>query len=456
MIIKQLYTNCLAQASYYIESDGEVAIIDPIRDISDYVDLIGSKKLKYILETHFHADFVSGHLELAKKYSAPIIYGPNASPNYNFLLKKDGEILELGNIKFKIIHTPGHTLESISYLLLDEKGMEHAVFTGDTLFIGDVGIPDVAQRYEGTTKEELASILYKSLQKLKTLNNDVIVFPGHGKGTQCGKNLSSETYSTIGEQKKFNYALNFKNKSEFIKSICSNIPEPPNYFIETVNKNAEGYKLSHDLYDSLHALTQSELTEYINDDNYCIIDTRSTDNFARKHIKNSINISLTGSFAVSAGNLIDVNKKILLVCDIEYHKESFIRLLRVGFDNITGYLNTSIDSWIDDEYIDSIDQTTSEHLKIFKHHHIIDVRTKYEYKNSHLKKSVNLPLYELNKSIKILDRSEKYLVHCQTGYRSMIASSILKRDGFDITEIKDGFKGFLDKKSKKIVLPSPK
>ncbi len=453
MIIKQLYTNCLAQASYYIESDGEVAIIDPIRDISDYVNLIGSKKLKYILETHFHADFVSGHLELAKKYSAPIIFGPNASPNYNFLSKKDGEILEVGKVKFKIIHTPGHTLESISYLLLDEKGMEHAVFTGDTLFVGDVGIPDVAQRYEGTTKEELASVLYESLQKLITLNNDVIVYPGHGKGTQCGKNLSSETYSTIGEQKKFNYALNFKNKSEFIKSICSNIPEPPNYFIKTVNKNAKGYKLSDELYDSLHPLTQSQLTKFINDDNYCIIDTRSTDNFARKHIKNSINISLNGSFAVSAGNLININKKILLVCDIGYQKESFIRLLRVGFDNINGYLNTSIDSWIDDEYIDSIDQTTSEYLKIFKHHHIIDVRTKSEYEKSHLKRSVNLPLYELNKSIKFLDRSEKYLIHCQTGYRSMIASSILKRDGFDITEIKDGFKGFLDKESKEVVFP---
>ena len=451
MIIKQLYTNCLAQASYYIESDGEVAIIDPIRDISDYVNLIGSKKLKYILETHFHADFVSGHLELAKKYSAPIIFGPNASPNYNFLSKKDGEILEVGKVKFKIIHTPGHTLESISYLLLDEKGMEHAVFTGDTLFIGDVGIPDVAQRYEGTTKEELASILYESLQKLITLKNDVIVYPGHGKGTQCGKNLSSETYSTIGKQKKFNYALNFKNKSEFIKSICSNIPEPPNYFIETVNKNAKGYKLYHELYDSLHPLTQSQLTEFISDDNYCIIDTRSTDNFARKHIKNSINISLNGSFAVSAGNLIDINKKILLVCDIGYQKESFIRLLRVGFDNITGYLNTSIDSWIDDEYIDSIDQTTSEHLKIFKHHHIVDVRTKSEYEKSHLKRSINLPLYELNKSINLLDKNEKYLIHCQTGYRSMIASSILKRDGFDITEIKDGFKGFLDKESKEVV-----
>ena len=451
MIIKQLYTNCLAQASYYIESDGEVAIIDPIRDISDYVNLIGSKKLKYILETHFHADFVSGHLELAKKYSAPIIFGPNASPNYNFLSKKDGEILEVGNVKFKIIHTPGHTLESISYLLLDEKGMEHAVFTGDTLFVGDVGIPDVAQRYEGTTKEELASILYESLQKLITLKNDVIVYPGHGKGTQCGKNLSSETYSTIGEQKKFNYALNFKNKSEFIKSICSNIPEPPNYFIETVNKNAKGYKLYHELYDSLHPLTQSQLTEFISDDNYCIIDTRSTDNFARKHIKNSINISLNGSFAVSAGNLIDINKKILLVCDIGYQKESFIRLLRVGFDNITGYLNTSIDSWTDDEYIDSIDQTTSEHLKIFKHHHIVDVRTKSEYEKSHLQRSINLPLYELNKSINLLDKNEKYLIHCQTGYRSMIASSILKRDGFDITEIKDGFKGFLDKESKEVV-----
>ena len=447
MIIKQIYTKCLAQASYYIESEGEVAIIDPIRDIDDYVSLIGNKKLKYILETHFHADFVSGHLELSKKYSAPIIFGPNASPNYSFLSKKDGELLKLGKIKFQILHTPGHTLESISYLLLDEKDKQYAVFTGDTLFIGDVGIPDVAQRYEDTTKEELASTLYRSLKKLTTLKNDVIVYPGHGKGTQCGKNLSSETFSTIGNQMKFNYALNFKNESQFVKSICSNIPEPPNYFIEAVNKNANGYKLFNELYDSLLSLNQSQFTKYIHDDNYCIIDTRSAENFARKHIKNSINFGLLGSFAISAGNLIDINKKILLVSDIGSEKESFIRLLRVGFDNIIGYLNTSIDSWEDDEYIDRINQITSIDLNISKNQDIIDVRTKSEYQTSHLKRSLNLPLYELNNSIKLLDRNKKYLIHCQTGYRSMIASSILKRNGFDITEIKDGFKGFLDNKS---------
>ena len=233
MIVKQIYTQCLAQASYYIESDGESVVIDPIRDIDSYVNLldINNSKLKFILETHFHADFISGHLELNKKYGVPIIFSHYAEPAYNFLGKKDGEIIEVGKVKIKIIHTPGHTLESVCYLLIDENGNDHAIFTGDTLFIGDVGIPDVAQRYQNTTKEELASILYESLEKLMLLSDNVIVYPGHGKGTQCGKNLSSETSSTIGKQKRLNYALNFSRKEDFIKSICSNIPEPPDYFI---------------------------------------------------------------------------------------------------------------------------------------------------------------------------------------------------------------------------------
>ena len=452
MIVKQIYTKCLAQASYFIESNGEVAIIDPIRDINEYIDLIGENKLKYILETHFHADFISGHLELAKKYSAPIIFGPNASPSYKFISKKDGDIIKLGNVKIKILHTPGHTLESISFLLFDENDEQYAVFTGDTLFVGDVGIPDVAQRYQNISKEELAAILYNSLNKLMKLDDDVILYPGHGKGTQCGKNLSNETYSTIGNQKKLNYALNFENEYSFINEICSNIPEPPNYFIEAVNKNANGYKYYNELInDSLIPLNQSKFIEIVNKKECIILDTRNPNDYAKKHLINSINIGLNGSFAVSVGNLIDNNKKILLVCNNGEEVESFDRLLRVGFDKIEGYLEGSIDSWVGDDLIDKIDQVQSVHLtNNYSNHQILDVRTKNEYKLSHLDGSINLPLYDIISKKNFLNKETKYLIHCQTGYRSMIASSLLKNMGFEVVEIKDGFIGFLNSNSKKI------
>jgi len=452
MIVKQIYTKCLAQASYFIESNGEVAIIDPIRDINEYIDLIGENKLKYILETHFHADFISGHLELAKKYSAPIIFGPNASPSYKFISKKDGDIIKLGNVKIKILHTPGHTLESISFLLFDENDEQYAVFTGDTLFVGDVGIPDVAQRYQNISKEELAAILYNSLNKLMKLDDDVILYPGHGKGTQCGKNLSSETYSTIGNQKKLNYALNFENESSFVNEICSNIPEPPNYFIEAVNKNANGYKYYNELInDSLIPLNQSKFIEIVNKKECIILDTRNPNDYAKKHLINSINIGLNGSFAVSVGNLIDNNKKILLICNNGEEVESFDRLLRVGFDKIEGYLEGSIDSLVGDDLIDKIDQVQSVHLtNTYSNHQILDVRTKNEYKLSHLEGSINLPLYDIISKKNFLNKETKYLIHCQTGYRSMIASSLLKNMGFEVVEIKDGFIGFLNSNSKKI------
>ena len=452
MIVKQIYTKCLAQASYFIESNGEVAIIDPIRDINEYIDLIGENKLKYILETHFHADFISGHLELAKKYSAPIIFGPNASPSYKFISKKDGDIIKLGNVKIKILHTPGHTLESISFLLFDENDEQYAVFTGDTLFVGDVGIPDVAQRYQNISKEELAAILYNSLNKLMKLDDDVILYPGHGKGTQCGKNLSSETYSTIGNQKKLNYALNFENESSFVNEICSNIPAPPNYFIEAVNKNANGYKYYNELInDSLIPLNQSKFIEIVNKKECIILDTRNPNDYAKKHLINSINIGLNGSFAVSVGNLIDNNKKILLVCNNGEEVESFDRLLRVGFDKIEGYLEGSIDSLVGDDLIDKIDQVQSVHLtNTYSNHQILDVRTKNEYKLSHLEGSINLPLYDIISKKNFLNKETKYLIHCQTGYRSMIASSLLKNMGFEVVEIKDGFIGFLNSNSKKI------
>ena len=452
MIVKQIYTKCLAQASYFIESNDEIAIIDPIRDINEYIDLIGDNKLKYIIETHFHADFISGHLELSKKYSAPIIFGPNASPPYKFTSKKDGDTIYLGNVKIKILHTPGHTLESISLLLYNEKGKEHAVFTGDTLFVGDVGIPDVAQRYKKTSKEELASILYNSLNKLMKLNDDVILYPGHGKGTQCGKNLSAETYSTIGNQKKFNYALNFKNESLFVDEISSHIPDPPKYFIEAVHKNANGYKYYNELINNLLIpLNQSNFIAEMKKNDCVVLDTRNSNEYAKKHLINSINIGLNGSFAISVGNLIDINKKILLICSNGKEIESFERLLRVGFDNIIGYLDGSIDSWLGNDFIDKIDQIQSNHLNnTYDNHQILDVRTKKEYEISHLKESINLPLYDLINKNNLLKKTNKYLIYCQTGYRSMIASSLLKNMGFDVLEIKDGFVGFLNSNSKKI------
>ena len=455
MIVKQIYTQCLAQASYYIESDGESAVIDPIRDIDSYVNLldINNSKLKFILETHFHADFISGHLELNKKYGVPIIFSHNAEPAYDFLGKKDGEIIEVGKVKIKIIHTPGHTLESVCYLLIDENGNDHALFTGDTLFIGDVGIPDVAQRYQNTTKEELASILYESLEKLMLLGDNVIVYPGHGKGTQCGKNLSSETSSTIGKQKRLNYALNFSRKEDFIKSICSNIPEPPDYFIEAVNKNANGYiDLKKIINQSNNQINQVKFLELLDNENYIFIDTRNPDEFAKKHIKKSINIGLNGSFAISAGNLIKANKKIILICKKGREKESIIRLSRVGFDNIIGYLDSSIDKSFDDKYLSYIPQINSLEVSDKSEFQILDVRTKSEYDNSHLSGSMNLPLYDIIKNYKKLDRGTKYLVHCQTGYRSMIASSILRYYDFDVVEIKDGLQGFIKSNSKELII----
>ena len=341
----------------------------------------------------------------------------------------------------------------VLYLLLfDENEEQYAVFTGDTLFVGDVGIPDVAQRYKNISKEELAAILYNSLNKLMKLDDDVILYPGHGKGTQCGKNLSNETYSTIGNQKKLNYALNFENESSFVNEICSNIPEPPNYFIEAVNKNANGYKYYNELInDSLIPLNQSKFIEIANKKECIILDTRNPNDYAKKHLINSINIGLNGSFAVSVGNLIDNNKKILLVCNNGEEVESFDRLLRVGFDKIEGYLEGSIDSWVGDDLIDKIDQVQSDQLtNNYSNHQILDVRTKNEYKLSHLDGSINLPLYDIITKKNFLNKETKYLIHCQTGYRSMIASSLLKNMGFEVVEIKDGFIGFLNSNSKKI------
>ena len=455
MVIKQLYTKCLSQASYYIESDNECVIIDPIRDIDIYIDLINQRKvkIKYILETHFHADFISGHLDLFKKYNCPIIYGPNAKPNYEFQLKNDGDEIKFGNLKIKVIHTPGHTLESVCYLLFDEKNKENSIFTGDTLFIGDVGIPDVAQRYDNISKEELASKLYYSLNKIMELPDDVIVYPGHGKGTQCGKNLSSETKSTIGKQKLLNYALNFKNKDSFIKSICSNIPKPPKYFIESVKKNINGYNnIDLLIKNSLVPIEIDKFKILSSDVKNVIIDTRVSSDFAKGHLKKSINIGLNGSYAVSAGNLIDVHSNILIICDSGYEEESIVRLMRVGFDNIIGYLDGSFDNWkINGNDYSIINQIKSNQINEISKDIILDVRTKNEYEISHCDNSLNMPLYDIEYDYNKLDKNINYLVHCQSGYRSMIASSILINKGFKVVEISDGFNGIKNTKAIKII-----
>ena len=450
MVIKQIYTKCLSQASYYIESNNECIIIDPIRDIDVYIDLINKRKvrIKYILETHFHADFISGHLDLYKKYKCPIVYGPNAKPNYEFISKKDGDELYFGNLKIKVIHTPGHTLESVCYLLFDKKNIENSIFTGDTLFIGDVGIPDVAQRYDNMPKEELASKLYDSLKKIMKLPDNVIIYPGHGKGTQCGKNLSSETKSTIGKQKLLNYALKFKNKNEFINSICSNIPDPPKYFIETVKKNINGYdNLNLLLKKSLVPIKIDDFKKKLNDKKYIKIDTRDSYDYAKGHLKNSINIGLNGSYAISAGNLLDVHSNILIICNDGDEEQSIKRLMRVGFDSIVGYLEGSFENWKNhgNDY-SIINQIKSNEINEISDKIFLDVRTKNEYDISHYNNSLNIPLYNLESDLYKLNKNINYFVHCQSGYRSMIASSILKNKGFKVIEISDGFNNIINTK----------
>ena len=436
----------MSQASYYIESDNDCVIIDPLRDINLYDDLIlkRGKNLKYVFETHFHADFISGHIDLAKKYNSKIVFGPNANPKYDVLMVKDNDKLSLGNIKFKVLHTPGHTMESICYLLIDENNNEHSIYTGDTLFIGDVGRPDLASESIKSIKE-MAGLLFDSLyKKIMKLPDHVLVYPAHGKGTQCGKNLSSENHSTIGEQKLFNYALKFNSKSDFINSIISDIPSAPDYFKESVIKNSNGYgTLELFLKESLksyHFLDFDNLK-----DNSVVIDTRKSSDFAKGHIKDSINIGLNGRYAISAANLLNIKSKILIICNPGFEEESVIRLSRVGFENILGFLKGGFNTWKNSgksvEYINRINSKKIDSYNDFK---IIDVRNLFEYNNGKIKKSINIPLFELSSFLNKLDKKGNYLIHCETGYRSMIASSLLKKNGFNnVIDISDGYQGYI-------------
>lgn len=448
--IEQIYTGCLAQGAYYITSNGEAAIIDPLREVQPYLDRLerDELKLKYIFETHFHADFVSGHLDLSKATGAPIVYGPTAQPEFEAIIATDNQVFEIGKIKIKVLHTPGHTMESVTYLLIDENGKDHAIFSGDTLFIGDVGRPDLAQKAASMTQEQLAATLFHSLRdKIMTLANDVIVYPAHGAGSACGKNMSKETVSTIGEQKNSNYALRANmTENEFITEVLDGLTPPPAYFGMNVAMNKKGYSSFKDvLNNGMKALSPQEFEETADSHDAVILDTRTPGVFYVEHIPQSINIGIGGDFAPWVGTLIaDVNQPILVVCEAGKEEETVTRLSRVGFDNILGHLAGGFESWKDaGKETDTVKRISAEQfaqeVKIGEDK-VIDVRKESEYSAEHLDEAYSKPLAYINNWINEIDPKEHFYIHCAGGYRSMIAASILQARGYrNFTEIDGGF-----------------
>ena len=440
MFIKQLYTGCLSEAAYYIESNGEAAIIDPLRDIDAYLEMANTRKtrIKYIFETHFHADFVSGHLDLTAATSAPIVYGPNTNTKFPVHVAKDGETFKIGNLTIEVLHTPGHTLESTCYLLKDENGKNHCVFTGDTLFVGDVGRPDLAQKGNEITMNDLAGMMYDSIHsKLFPLADDVIVYPAHGPGSSCGKNLGPNTHSTIGEEKQTNYALKAATKEEFIKSVTDGIAAPPQYFPINAKINKEGYdSLEEVLVTGMKALSVEEFKNSVTTDDMIILDTRNATVFTQGFVPGSISIGLEGRFAEWAGSLLSFDAPMLLVTDPGKEKETIVRLARVGFDKVKGYLNGGYEAWKNaGETIDMIIDVEADELMMDIPHDknlvVLDVRRPTEYADGHLKDAVNIPLNDMNDpgSMTNLEEEQNLYVHCAGGYRSVIAASLLKRQG---------------------------
>ena len=441
MKIEQIYTGCLAEAAYYIESEGEAVIIDPLRETQPYLELLekNGAKLKYIFETHFHADFVSGHVDLAKKTGATIVYGPNAETNYEIHQAKDGEILKLGKVSFKILHTPGHTMESTSYLLRDENGKDVAVFTGDTLFLGDVGRPDLAIKQGAITKEDLAGMLFDSLRtKIMPLADDVVVYPAHGAGSACGKNLSKETHDLLGNQKKTNYALRADmTKEEFIKEVTDGLLPPPQYFPKNAMMNKTGYEsIDEVMQRGKNAFSPRAFEAAAAEHDALILDTRSKEAFVKGHIPGSIFISLDGGFATWVGALIpDLKQEILLVTPEGREEEAVMRLARVGYDHALGYLEGGFDAWkAAGKETDSIEAVDAQGLEsAYKKDPsiaILDVRKPGEFAAEHLEPAKHFPLDYINNNMSQIDRSQTYYLHCQSGNRSTIASSILKARGF--------------------------
>ncbi len=448
MNVEQIYTGCLAQGAYYITSEGEAAIVDPLREVQPYIERANNDgvQIKYIFETHFHADFVSGHLDLSKKTGAQIVYGPTAKPEFDAIIAKDGQEFKIGNITIKTLHTPGHTLESTTYLLLDEEGKEHAIFSGDTLFLGDVGRPDLAQKADNLTKEDLAGMLYDSLtNKIMPLPNDVIVYPAHGAGSACGKNMLKETVDTLGHQKATNYALNQHDKPSFIKAVTDGLLTPPAYFPLNVALNKKGYgSFDEVLNRGMTALSADEFEAIAESSGALVIDTRNASEFAKAFIPQSVNIGINGDFAPWVGTLVvDVQLPLLLVSDPGKVEEAVTRLSRVGFDNIAGHLKDGFNTWLaSGKEIDSIQQINADEL--YKQYNtntmIVDVRKESEYSGSHVKDAESKPLACINEWMNKIDPFKHFYLHCAGGYRSMMAASILQARGYrNFTEVQGGY-----------------
>ena len=461
MFIKQLYTGCLSESAYYIESEGIAAVIDPLRDIDEYLQLATERNatIKFIFETHFHADFISGHLDLAQATGATIVYGPDTVTKFPVHVAKDGEIFSIGKLTVEVMHTPGHTLESSCFLLKDEAGKNHAVFTGDTLFVGDVGRPDLSQKGAELTMEDLAGMLYDSLQtKIMPLADDVILYPAHGAGSSCGKNLGPETFSTIGAQKQSNYALQQQTKADFITAVTTGLSTPPQYFPINAKINKEGYDSLQSILDKgLQPLSVAAFKEKAAQDDIIIVDTRKATVFTEGFVPNSIFIGLEGRFAEWAGSILPFDKKILLVTETGKEKETIVRLARVGFEHFVGYLQGGFEAWKNtNEKIDLIIDIEADELAMdipFDDQLlVIDVRKENEYADGHLTQAMNIPLSNLIDpgSMADLDDSHNMYVHCAGGYRSVIAASLIKRQGLHnvrnvlggwgaIKELKDKF-----------------
>lgn len=451
MYIQQIYTACLSEAAYYIESAGEAAIIDPMRDIEGMLELAGQRgaKITYIFETHFHADFISGHLDLSKATGAPIIYGPGTVTAFPVTVAKDGQRFKLGDLELEVLHTPGHTLESSCYLLKNQVGKPHAIFTGDTLFVGDVGRPDLSQKGKEITTEDLAGMLYDSLQsKIISLPDDVVVYPAHGAGSSCGKNLGSETQSTLGIQKQTNYALQATGKKEFIEAVLQGLTAPPEYFPINAHINKNGYdSLENILDDALKPLDVLSFQQALKEE-VILLDTRPGKDFMESHIPGAIYIGLEGRFAEWAGSLLPYNKNILLVTEADREKETVVRLARVGFSKVIGYLEGGMEAWKKSgKPLDMIINVEADELAMdlpFDENLVVmDVRKPAEFEAGHVKEAVNLPLESLKDpgSMSHLEDGLNFYIHCASGYRSVIAASMLKNQGIhNIRNVEGGWK----------------
>ncbi|MCB9082004.1 MAG: MBL fold metallo-hydrolase [Lewinellaceae bacterium] len=448
MKVEQIYTGCLAEAAYYIESNGEAVIIDPLRETDPYVAKAKADgaKIKYVLETHFHADFVSGHLDLSKKSGATIVFGPTAQPNFAAHIAKDGEELKVGKVTIKVLHTPGHTMESTTYLLRDEQGKDYAIFTGDTLFLGDVGRPDLAIK-TNLTREDLAGYLYESLQqKIMPLADDVIVYPGHGAGSACGKKMSKETWGYLGDQKKTNYALQPMSKAAFVKEVTEGLVEPPQYFPKNAVMNKMGYTSFEEVRrQGMQKLSLRAFKAAWAEEEALVIDTRLQDVFVKGFIPGSIFIGIDDTFAPWVGALIpDLNQPILFIAEPGKEEEVVTRLSRVGYDNALGYLEGGFEAWkAAGEDIDTLDEiNATDFAKQFSPSiNLLDVRRASEYNAQHIQGAFNFPLDFIDRNMNQLDRNKAYFIHCAGGYRSVIAASILRARGFEkLTNIRGGFK----------------